>query len=280
MPTLIRGKGLHRSTPHKIRHRLGAELHPQIAAALAAGPKGSADLRHLFPPVFDQSQTETCAEHSFSALCVAAMASAGTPLPFIPSMVSLASTTYADLRAAETLPGQPLPKLVDTGAELQDVANSAAKWGVGPMMGNLDGRLSDVPNGQENDFPEPSPGELQLSAPHVAGGEYAAAIDSTLPLIVAASLDCGIPLWTGGLVGQAYQQLGPNDVADPTPASDTTAGGHAQGIAGYRIMNGEIQPLIRNSWGPGWSDGGYCWGGGPWLLACWDVWPFPVKVLT
>lgn len=253
--------------------------HPAIAAALKAGPKGSADLRQFMPAIFDQGQSETCAEHSFVGLAVGAMKIAGAPLPWIPSMLSLASTVYADRRAAETPPGQPLPPLVDTGAELQEVANSAAKWGLGPMLAAIEGRLSDVPDDVEGQpFPEPAPGELQLSAPHTAGGEYAADIDDTLPLVVAACLDANIPVWFGGLVGQATQQLGPNDVEGPTPTSDKTAGGHARGIVGYRTVNGQIQPLIRNSWGTSWADGGYGWASTAFLLAQWDVWPFPVKV--
>lgn len=271
------GKGLKRSTPAKVAHRLGAHLHPRIAAALAAGPRGSADLTPC--QRLDQGQTGTCHAHSCAAAIWTAFQAAGKPMSFVPSPRTIASCTYADTRALSTPQGQPLPPLTDDGAELQDDANAVKTWGVAPIQApTTDGRFSDCENDPpDNVFPEPDPTQLQIGAADLISGEYAANVDATLPNVVAASLDAGIPVWIGFFVDSAFENLGPNDIAQPPNTSDPNGGGHAVYLSGYRTNSaGQIEVRLQNSWGPNWADNGAVWCSTAWLLAVWDAFPMAV----
>ena len=273
---MIRGTGLKRSRPERTSHRLGASLHPAIAAALKAGIRGNADLSQYLPARFDQGQTSTCHAHSMAAGIACALAAAGKPLLFVPSPLLIASTTYADVRARTVPIGQPLPVLSDDGAELQDDVDAVAKWGVGPIGSDIEGRHSDCPSVQEPSFPEPDVSALQVSAGHLLSGEYSIPVDSSAHEVVAASLDAGIPVWVGGLVGSAYENLGPNDIAQPTPDTDSSAGGHAQLIAAYRTTGAELQFLVVNSWGTGWALNGTVWASTAWVETLWSAYPMAV----
>jgi hypothetical protein len=271
------GKGLKPSTPHKVAHRMGAEAHPAIAAALAAGPKGAADLTPLLPERLDQGQTETCFAGSLAVGIFVALASAGKPLPFVPSPLLFAATTYADVRAAMTLPSQPLPVLQDTGAEFADAAMAAAKWGAAPMGPDVQGRHYDVPDDNGYSFPEPDVSQLQVAGRELIGGEYAITVDASAIDVCCAALDAGIPVWTGGLVGAAYQALTANDIAQPTPTSDPTAGGHAQLLVAYRTnAAGKREFLVAGTWGAEWALNGTVWASEEWVLSQWDLWPLTV----
>lgn len=43
------------------------------------------------------------------------------------------------------------------------------------------------------------------------------------------------------------------------PDWTTPDGGHSTAVVGYRKVNGSLQFLIHNSWGPRWGDGGFAW---------------------
>lgn len=251
-------------------------MHPNIAAALKAGIRGSADLSQFLPARLDQGQTSTCHAHSMAAGLFAAFASAGKPLGWCPSPFLIAATTYSDVRARTIPVGQPLPILVDEGAELQDDADAVAKWGICAMGPSVEGRNSDCPSTQEPSFPEPDVPQLLQAGQRIVGGEYAVPIDSGAPEVIAASLDAGIPVWVGGLVGADYERLGPQDIAQPTPSDDTTAGGHGQLLVAYRTTGAELQFLIVNSWGTGWAHNGTVWASTDWVTSLWNAWPMAV----
>jgi hypothetical protein len=276
-------RGAKRSPPEKVAHRVGAHLHADIAAALAAGPKGSADL----PTVEstgdqpNQGESETCHSHSLAFVIWCAFAAAGKPLGFKPSPLLLASLTYAAEQRPNAPAGLPLPTLQDTGSDLQDDASAAARWGIAPIKApTSDGRFSDVPNDFElpdGAFPEPDVMQLQIAGADLIAGEYQIPVDANAPNLVAASLDARIPVWLGTLVGAAFQALGANDIAQPTPPSDTSAGGHAMYLSGYRTnAAGKLEFKVRNSWGGGWAMGGAVWASEEWLKACWSLWPMAV----
>ena len=114
--------------------------------------------------VTDQDGSETCFTHSLSVGFWTAFHGAGKPLLFVPSQVELASCTYSDVRNAATPPGQTLPLLQDTGAELQDAATAAARWGICPMGPQQGGRFSDVPDHVDGvPFPEPNRAQVEVA---------------------------------------------------------------------------------------------------------------------
>lgn len=270
------GRGLNQSTPAKVAHRLGADLHPAIGAALKAGIRGAGDLSRFRPLRRFKQRGSTCFAHSVSSALVIAHAAVGRPLPFLPSPLLIASTTYAGVRAA-AFPSGLVPRLKDTGAELQDVATAMARWGVGPMGPAADDPFTDVPQDDGYGFPEVNASSLVIAGANLVGGEYAVTIDDSAPEMIAASIDAGIPVWIGGPVGRAYELLGPNDIAQPTPADDATAGGHAQVVDGYRVTSsGEIETQILGSWGPEWALNGSVWASEAWIRSQWLAWPMAV----
>lgn len=276
------GKGLKPSTWVKIKHLVSALLHPDISAAHAAGPIGRADLSVFCPPggPYDQNGSSTCHANAFVGSAYTALAAAGKPLLFVPSPLHVASCTYADLRAAATPSGE-LPLLEDDGAELQDDVNAVARWGLARMGVMQPGRFSDIPElPQGAPFPEPQPAQIEMG--QRLAGEYVVQGDpSTWPTQCMASLDAAIPLYVGGFVDAAYENLGPTDVAQPPNQNDPSGGGHAQYLVAYRMnAAGEPEFLVVNSWGKDWALNGTVWASAAWVSALWTIIPMTVKVVS
>jgi hypothetical protein len=75
---------------------------------------------------------------------------------------------------------------------------------------------------------------------------------------VVATLASGADLWAGFDVdSSAWTNRKMQSFVIPDWSSSD--GGHAVAIAGYRKVNGGMQFLIHNSWGPKWGDAGYAW---------------------
>lgn len=270
------GKGLLRPDPAKLARRFHASLHPALRAG--GTPKGSAQLTPC--QRMDQGQSGTCHAHSAAGSVWTALNAAGAVM-FVPSPVLIASCTYADVRAAQTPPGQPLPPLVDTGADLSDDATALARWGVSPILApTTDGRYSDVENDPPGaTFPEPSVAQLEQAGHDLIGGEYQIPVDAQAPVLCALALDNGLPIWLGFFVDSAFESAQADTVVGPPNESDPNGGGHAVYLSGYRTAaDGSYEFRLENSWGPGWADGGAVWVGTPWLKACWMLWPMAIRV--
>lgn len=77
---------------------------------------------------------------------------------------------------------------------------------------------------------------------------------------VIATLDTAAPVVLGLIITDAfYRPDGAGRI--PFQAPDIERGGHAVLAVGYGSESGTGEPalLIRNSWGPGWGQGGYAW---------------------
>ena len=137
---------------------------------------------------------------------------------------------------------------------------------------------TDVPATDANGFgiPELEADTVETGALTPFGGPYDIAPGSTAPTTVADCLDAGIPVWIGTSVGQAFQELEAGQIGQPADPSDPTAGGHAMAILGYRTGPGKLQFLVRNSWGPGWCEGGNCWVSAAFIATAWSLLPFEV----
>jgi hypothetical protein len=190
-----------------------------------------------------------------------------------------------------------MPALQDDGRELADeitglMSCGAAAIGTDSQCPTPDGRYSDVwsdadvanlsPVPDANVTAEPDLQALQASAYDVLSGAYTVTLsDANSGAQCAAALDSGFALYIGFSCGMAFQQLGPNDIAQPTPANDNSAGGHSIIIVSYRInAAGQYEWLIRNSWGAGWADNGGVWCSDTWRLAVWECWCLNETMLT
>jgi hypothetical protein len=267
------GKGLLRPDPAKSAHRLHVNLHPRIDEA--ATPKGSGQL--LTPGRLNQGLTSTCHAHSAVAAVWTAQTAAGLIGVYLGSPRLLASCTYADVRALAH-PSGPLPKLTDDGADLSDDAAALQRWGIAPIQNpTTDGRFSDVENDPaDNTFPEPDAARLELAGGDLIVGEYSIPVTSGAPKLCALAIDAGIPIWLGFEVDQAFEDLGPIDIAAP-PIATEALGGHAVYLSGYRTAaDRSFEFRLENSWGPAWADDGAVWTSTAWLLSAWMLWPMSV----
>jgi len=253
------------------------ELHPAVRAVLAAPLPASFDLHQFEPNVFDQGASGSCTANATSAGVAVGFAAAGKPLAFIPSQRAMYATTRAYERALTTAPGQPLPTLTDSGAELADVYATIARYGVCPMLEatTSDGRFSDVEMSTLN--AEPAAQDLMSAANTIVLGPYGVdPTSSNASDVLAAAIVAGIPVGVATWVGQAFMSLGANDVAQPEQDGVGDGGGHALLVTGWRTVNGARQWRVRNSWGASWCDSGYCWASEAWTQACWELHPLAV----
>lgn len=301
------GRGLRPSTPARIAHRMGALSHPGIAERLGAGLTGSADLEPFCPSVTNQYAKEVCFAFSLSSAIACARAAKGRPLGFVPSQALIASLVYAKEQRRSKPPGTSWQGLLDVGAELQDGADIVATWGVAPMGAAVSDSNADLPDGPfapnapgAPPFPEANVKAAIEASAQIIDGEYQIAVNQDAPSLIAASLDAAIPVWTGGLVGGAFEGLGPSDVAEPTPTSERGAGGHAQFFSGYSSVakllassnptfvqaaknalaqgwtTTDLLARITGSWGTGWGDAGRVWVSPAWQRAQWNLFPMAV----
>lgn len=307
-------KGAKPSAKHKLALTQPAHTHPVVAPLLAllmgagaAAPPAPQTAKHpvhwLSQQPEDQGGSSACTAHSLSQGLLASCGARGISLGFSgpPSPLHFYSCSGGIERAAAT-PLDPLPALTDTGRELADNITALMTCGAVPM-GSLsqcptpDGRFSDlwttadVASPPQNVNQEPSVQGLQAGAFAVLKGAYTVDVTSATALQqCAASLDGGIALYLGFSCGQAFEALTVLGIAQPTPSTDTTAGGHAVTVVSYRInAAGEYEWLIRNSWGASWPAAandndppppGCVWASSAWLLAVWEVWLLDESLLT
>jgi hypothetical protein len=282
-------KGLHPTDPARAIARVTIESHPRVAAALKT-LRGNADLSGAAPAVLNQGNSSTCWAHSAVTLLYTRRALAGAPNVALMSPLFFAQCMYAAYRAAATKAGMPLANadgttfLEDNGAQLDDAAKCFGQWGARPFGEEQQGGGTDIKaTSDENGdpipgaIPELDPETLMAGMNATFGGEYDIGLSAPNMLdLCAAALEADIPIWTGNLVGQAYENLKAGQVCGPCPTSDTTGGGHAQAVIGYVTVSGKRQWKIRNSWGKDWCMGGDALVNDEFMAAAWSLLPFEV----
>lgn len=268
--TGIYAKGLHRPDPSKLSRRLHARGLLDYAANLP--PSAS-----LVPAPRLAQRNGTCHAHSAAGAIWCALNASGKQLPWVPSPKLIASCTYADVQG----PADGRGGLQDTGADLSDDATALATWGIGPMSEADLAQGTDEPALAEGDaYPEPSTSELVIAGSNLIAGEYAIPVDAHASYACALAITQGYPIWVGFEVDEAFEQLGPNDVAQ-APVAGKGLGGHAVYLSAFRTAaDGTREWRLENSWGTGWADGGAVWCSDAWLMATWMLWPMAVKVVS
>lgn len=197
-------------------------------------------LRSAAPPVFNQGPTSSCVGQAFAGGMairehIALGDKAGTP-----------SSLYIywlarSLRGAQSK---------DAGTYLRDAARALRLYGV------PDADLWPFATTRVNRQPGWS---AMMHAHPRRGGDYYRIFDAgpkRLDAICTAVLT-GYPVVFGADVDRAFTlDDGPLIVDSPT---GQIIGGHAMVITGYRFAPEGLHFEVRNSWGPGWRDGGYAW---------------------
>ena len=261
----MNGRGLLPGDPAKRLVRAPVADHHFVRAARAS-LVGHADLSPCTPKVLDQGQTSTCWAHSAATLLFTRRKFKGGAVQGLQSPLYFAQTVYGSMRAAAHPTGE-LPPLQDTGTDLDTADACFGRWGSQPFVG--DG-ATDVPEGQlpEAEFPA-----IMSAQSALFSGPYDITPDGNAPETVGACLEAGIPVWIGVLIGEVFQRMGPNDVAQPCDPGDPSAGGHAMSIIGYD----KDRFLVRNSWGGTWNRGGDCYVSAAFLASAWQLLPFEVS---
>ncbi len=302
--------GAKQSDAHKLERLVDLLHHPAIRAAFEARKSGnvllpdSVDLSSHGPITFspdtdgilDQGGEGDCEPSSGSACMVTAASAQGSPLPFMPSVLTPYAGARAEERALATPVGQPVPTMRqygDTGLQTADLVNFYAKYGVtdrlltpGLVNGlTPDGRFHDVWSASDTGNPaldnvsdEPNMQTLIASGRRLVLGPYS--IDLTkgnASDVLAAALAANIPVQMAFFCDQAFQRLQAGQVAAAPNLGDTTGGGHAVFINGYRMLAGSRVFVLVNSWSKGWCAGGTTLVGDAWLGGAWEAWPYALQ---
>jgi C1A family cysteine protease len=274
------GLGLVQQDPATALARASVLELDEVRASRAA-LKGRGDMRPWMHAVWNQGNSSTCWAHSGEAGLYVRRNALGLS-PTVQSPLYFAQIVAAYYRSKQAPKGD-LPVLADDGAQLDDADREFARWGSQPKGAPQQDGDTDVPatsDDEGNPIPLPELKAINAAsgfAKPFAGG-HDVAVDEGAMEVVAACVDAGIPVWLGGLVGQATMDLEAGQLEKPTAKDDPTAGGHARLVLGYRTAtaNGvaRLEPLILNSWGPKWCDAGYSWAEPGVVTSAWSLQPF------
>jgi len=260
---------------------LGVEEHAIIARVLGAGTS-FADAFNLFssePDCQDQGQTEFCFAHSASACMATVDKTFGLGLGYVPSPRKLGIATLAMWRGATTPAGQAMPSMAsicNNGADDTSLFAALARYGTDPMGPLVDGRYSDA--SPENVGVEPTLADLEADKPVI--GPYS--VDPQAPNLedaVCATLQAGIPIWTGAWCGPEEMNYTANSAPIGVPGQ-SSGGGHATLLDGWeKGPNGSRLYWKKGSWGAAYGIQGRCQVTSEWLRAAWWLYPFSVTQL-
>lgn len=215
-------------TPH-----LGVIL--ALSAANLDGLPAAVDLREAMPRVYDQGPLGSCTGQSV-----------GAGLEYLARRVDLHDGTpsrlalYFDGRAARGHVGE------DDGAALADVVAAAAVRGFAS---------EDLWPYEVDRFARAPSMAYRERAQHtrLVNAEPLAHDLGTLLSTLAA----GHPIAFGVEVFESFEHIGADGLVPLPESGELALGGHAMLAVGYDREAGYF--LVRNSWGEGWGDEGYCW---------------------
>jgi C1A family cysteine protease len=227
-------------------------IHPR--PRLARIPR-SIDLRPECPPVYQQGALDSCTANAIAG-AMAYDATVGRRWHREPSRLFI----YYNERAREGLVGKNAP------VSLRDGYRSVAKVGVCPeRLWPYDAAA----------FRRKPPAECFDAAKKDRAIEYWR-IPQRLGHL-RACLAARFPFTVGIAVYQSFltPAVRRSGLVPMPDLSDVPQGGHAVLVVGYRDASEHF--IVRNSWGRGWGDGGYCFMPYAYLLDpvlafdCWTV---------
>jgi C1A family cysteine protease len=196
------------------------------------------DLRPGCPPVYDQGLLGSCTANAINA-AFQYMQKKQKQKDFLPSRLFVYYNERVMLGTVDT----------DSGAMIRDGVKSVAKAGVCPeVMWPYD----------ITQFTVKPTRQCYTEALKNQALVYRRVLNSNLHQLQGA-LASGTPVIFGFSVYESFQtaEVAKTGMVPLPPRGEKMLGGHAVLAVGY---DDETQRfLVRNSWGEGWGEGGYCW---------------------
>jgi C1A family cysteine protease len=195
------------------------------------------DLRSAFPPVYDQGDLGSCTGNAIAGI-VQFLRMKESLTNFTPSRLMI----YYDERVIEGTVGQ------DAGAEIRDGISSMNTTGA------CDEALWPYDISQ---FTVKPPATAYAAALKDRALQYER-IDNTQLDMMKQCLADGFPFVFGFTVYESFESdaVATSGIVPMPAPSEQVIGGHAVCAVGYD--DGDDTFLVRNSWGSGWGQSGYC----------------------
>ncbi len=195
------------------------------------------DLRAQCPPVYDQGQLGSCTANAIAGAIEFDQQKQGTK-EFVPSRLFI----YYNERVIEGTVSQ------DAGAQIRDGIKSVAKLGAPPE--------TDWPYDIAN-FAEKPPKQAYRDARQDLVSSYARVVQNLTQM--QGCLAAGYPFVFGFTVYESFesQEVSSTGIVPMPGPGERVVGGHAVVAVGYDDTKRWF--IIRNSWGNGWGDKGYCY---------------------
>ncbi len=231
--SVVRKMGWKPSLPDLRDHKYSAYLPVRSLAMLP--PK--VDLRPHCPPVYDQGELGSCTANALAGLAQFLLIRAGKP-SFVPSRLFV----YYNERVLEDSVSE------DSGASLTDGIKVLNKIGAPhESLWWYNVKKFAV---------KPGKAVYADAAKHLLG-EYLS-VDNTRIEEIKTVLSAGYPVVFGFTVYDSFMSdaTAKTGVVRMPGKKEKIQGGHAVALVGYDDSDHTF--LVRNSWGIGWGDGGYC----------------------
>jgi C1A family cysteine protease len=205
---------------------------PQISAALPP----HVDLRHQFPPPYDQGQLGSCTANAIAGALQFLEGKEGSPAPVMPSRLFI----YYNERVLEGSAGS------DSGAQIRDGIKTVARDGFCPE--------AEWPYNIAAFATKPGAG-CYADALKERVSQYLRLTPATVQLLTC--LATGYPFVFGFSVYESFETaaVAATGVVQLPHPQERLVGGHAVVAVGYDQPSGRF--IVRNSWGAVWGDAGY-----------------------
>jgi C1A family cysteine protease len=195
--------------------------------------------RPFEPAIWDQGPVGSCTAHGSGYCDFIAHHLSGAPLDFLPSRLAI----YGHTRILEGTFGE------DDGAMIRDTVKTLRTFGI------FDEKLWPYDPDKLNDkgflaFNAQSKKHKTLQYARVMPGDHAfkTVLSSGYPIVFGMTLYQSFESDVVAKTGMVPQPINPND---------QPIGGHCMALVGYD--DARQLWIVRNSWGAGWGDKGYCY---------------------